>query len=242
MNDPARSGVCYAGRMIVALALAASLALSAAAAEQPPVTAPATGDRTAEAARAAEGAQALARKVQAFYERTRDLEARFKQTYAYAGFGRRQTSSGILRVKKPGMMRWDYEKPVLKTVAVKGSRLVQYEPGENQAYVDEHFDASAMSAAVTFLLGKGDLAREFELSLDDLGGLVLRPREPDPRVASITLSVANDGQVTATRVVDESGNLNEIQLDVRKRNTGITDTAFDVPLPADVQKIAPPTR
>jgi outer membrane lipoprotein carrier protein len=215
--------------MIAAIALALPLLVSApaAAAAQP---APA-GD-----------AQALARKVQGFYERTRDLEARFKQTYAYAGFGRRQTSSGVLKVKKPGMMRWDYEKPVAKTVAVKGSRLVQYEPGENQAFVDEHFDASTMSAAVTFLLGKGDLAREFELSQDEVGNLVLRPREADPRVASITLAVAADGQVTSTRVVDESGNVNEIQLDAVKRNTGLPDAAFDVALPEGVQKVAPPGR
>src|SRR5512133_970145 len=64
----------------------------------------------------------LARKVQAYYEATRDLQARFEQTYTYSGFGRRQVSSGTLRVKKPGMMRWDYEAPTPKTVAVTGSR------------------------------------------------------------------------------------------------------------------------
>src|SRR5512146_347402 len=116
----------------------------------------------------------LARKVQGYYEATRDLEARFQQTYTYAGFGRRQVSSGTLKVKKPGMMRWDYEQPTRKTVAVKGARLVQYEPAENQAYVDDKFDASAMSAAVTFLLGKGDLAREFDLAPGEGGALVLR--------------------------------------------------------------------
>ena len=89
---------------------------------------------------------ALAQRVQGFYERTRDLEARFTQTYTYASFGRSQVSKGRLRVKKPGMMRWDYESPAPKTVAVKGKRLVQYEPEENQAFVDEKFDASAMSA------------------------------------------------------------------------------------------------
>src|SRR5512144_2523487 len=153
-------------------------------------------------AAAPDQAAGLARKVQAYYEATRDLEARFQQTYTYAGFGRRQVSSGTLRVKKPGMMRWDYEKPTAKTIAVKGSRLVQWEPEENQAYVDEKFDASAMSAAVTFLLGKGELAREFDLSVDDLGALALRPKAPDPRVESIALTVAEDGAVTATRVVE----------------------------------------
>src|SRR5512141_3122640 len=146
---------------MTALAAAVALALSAAPAGPP--------------------AAALAARVQGYYERTRDLEAKFTQTYTYAGFGRRQVSSGTLRVKKPGMMRWDYAKPAPKTVAVKGSRLVQFEPEENQAYVDERFDASAMSAAVTFLLGKGDLAKEFDLSTDDMGRLVLTPKVPDPR-------------------------------------------------------------
>src|SRR6266702_3698818 len=109
-------------------------------------------------------ADALAREVQAYYERTADLEARFVQTYTYASFGRSQVSRGTLRVKKPGKLRWDYDSPSKKTVLVNGSRLVQYEPEANQAYVDERFDASAMSAAVTFLLGQGRLEREFDLA------------------------------------------------------------------------------
>lgn len=184
----------------------------------------------------------LARKVQGFYERTGDLEARFQQTYSYAGFGRRQLSSGTLRVKKPGMIRWDYEKPAKKTIAVAGSRLVQYEPDENQAYVDERFDSSAMSAGVTFLLGKGDLAREFDLAKGEAGSLVLRPKEPDPRVDSITLTVGGDGEVTATRVVDGAGNVNEIRFSEVRRNQGLADRAFDVKLPKDVRRIAAPGR
>jgi outer membrane lipoprotein carrier protein len=186
--------------------------------------------------------QSLARKVQSFYERTKDLEARFRQTYTYAGFGRRQTSSGTLKVKKPGMMRWDYDAPAPKTIAVKGSRLVQYEPEENQAYVDERFDASAMSAAVTFLLGKGDLAKEFELAVDGAGALLLRPKEADPRVESIALTVGAEGEVTATRVVDGAGNVNELRFEAVRRNVGIADAAFDVKLPKDVSRVAAPGR
>jgi outer membrane lipoprotein carrier protein len=143
-------------------------------------------------------------------------------------------------VKKPGMMRWDYEAPAPKTVAVKGSRLVQFEPEENQAYVDERFDASAMSAAVTFLLGKGDLVREFNVSLDGAGALVLRPKQPDPRVDSIALTVGPEGQVSATRVVDGAGNVNELKFESVRRNVGLKDSAFDVTLPKDVRHVAPP--
>jgi len=185
-------------------------------------------------------AAAVVARVQAFYDRTKDLTARFQQTYTYSGFGRKQVSSGRLLVKKPGMMRWDYEEPEPKTVAVKGSRLVQLEPEENQAYVDEKFDSSALSAAVTFLLGKGDLAKEFTASLDPGGALLLVPRVMDPRVASVALTVGEDGRVTATRVVDGSGNVNEIRFEDVKRNVGLADADFEVKLPAGVRRIAPP--
>jgi outer membrane lipoprotein carrier protein len=194
------------------------------------------------AAPAGPSAADLASRVQGYYERTRDLEARFQQTYTYAGFGRRQSSSGTLRVRKPGMIRWDYEKPERKTIAVVGSRLVQYEPEENQAYVDERFDASAMSAAVTFLLGKGDLAREFDLSTGEGGTLVLRPKEQDPRVESIALTVGPEGEVTATRVVDGGGNANEIRFSAVRRNQGLSPAAFEVKLPKDVRRIEAPAR
>jgi outer membrane lipoprotein carrier protein len=185
---------------------------------------------------------ALAARVQGFYERTKDLEARFQQTYTYAGFGRRQVSGGTLKVKKPGKMRWDYDAPEPKTIAVSGSRLVQYEPAENQVYVDESFDASAMSAAVTFLLGRGDLAKEFELAQDGTGALLLTPKAADPRVESIALTVGKNGEVTATRVVDGAGNVNELRFEKVRRNVGLSDAAFEVKLPKDVRRVAPPGR
>ncbi len=209
--------------------LALALAVTAALAAEPP-SAPPPADP-----------QALVRKVQAFYERTRDLTAAFKQTYTYAGFGRKQVSSGTVQVKKPGMMRWEYRKPSPKTVVVKGSRLVQYEPDENQAYVDEHFDSSGMSAALTFLLGKGDLTKEFEVSGGG-GTLVLRPRVEDPRVDRIELVADPAGQIVSTRVVDGAGNVNEIQLDDVRRNTGVPDSAFDLKLPEGVVRLAPPAK
>ncbi len=218
-------------------ALLAAVLLSGPAA--PPPATPAAAPITPAPA---DPALALVRKVQALYERTRDLEARFTQTYTYAGLGRRAVSTGTLRVKKPGLMRWDYATPGRKTIAVVGKRLVQFEPEENQAYVDEQFDATAMSAAVTFLLGTGDLAREFTPALDAAGGLVLTPRTPDPRVARVTLTTGPDGEVLATAVVDGAGNENRLAFEGLRRNAGLADAAFDVQLPRDVRRVAPPGR
>ena len=208
------------------LPLAASLVLILAAA---PAGAPAPPD-----------AKGLAGRVQAFYESTRDLRARFVQTYTYAALGRRQVSKGSLEVKKPGRMRWDYESPATKTIVVNGSRLVQWEPEANQAYVDEKFDATAMSAAVTFLIGTGSLEKEFQLSTGEGGTLVLRPLKPDARVDTVTLTAGPDGEVTRTRVVDGQGNVNDVAFEEIRRNTGIPDARFEIVLPAGVRRLSMP--
>ena len=224
--NPGRPGPSAISKLMLAAALALLLAAPAGSAPAAPEA----------------DAAALARRVQRYYEATRDLEARFTQTYTYEGFGRKQVSKGTVKLKKPGMMRWDYLAPTPKTIAVKGSRLVQFEPEENQAFVDERFDASAMSAAVTFLMGKGDLAREFDASLGEGGVLVLTPKEPDPRVERIELSVGPEGQVRASRVIDGSRNVNELTFEDVRRNVGIADAAFEVKLPKDVRLVGPPGR
>jgi outer membrane lipoprotein carrier protein len=119
---------------------------------------------------------------------------------------------------------------------------VQWEPDANQAYEDDAFDATAMSAAVTFLLGKGSLEKEFLLAAGDGGALVLRPRKPDPRVESVTLGVGPDGEVTRTRVVDGQGNVNDIAFEDIHRNTGVPDGRFELALPAGVRRLAMPGR
>jgi len=215
---------------LIAVALLAALVLPGSEGGNAPGAVPA-------AAAPGPSAVELTRKVQAFYEKTRDLEAAFTQTYVYGGLGRKLTSTGTLKIKKPGLMRWDYQSPSPKVVAVTGKRLVQYEPEEQQAWIDEQFDATALTAAVAFLLGKGDLARDFTPSLGDGVALVLRPKQADPRVARITFTVGPDGEVLGTSVLDGAGNENRLTFSAIKRNGGLPDAAFEVKLPSGTRRV-----
>ena len=174
------------------------------------------------------------------YAAAKRLSAAFRQEVPLASVGVVRKASGKVTFERPLRMRWDYESPARKTVAVVGSRLVQWEPEANQAYVDERFDATAMSAAVTFLLGTGSLEKEFLLSSGEGGTLVLRPRRPDPRVATVTLTPGPDGEVTRTRVVDGQGNVNDIAFEEIRRNVGIPDARFTLELPAGVRRLSMP--
>ena len=224
--------MCSKGARMPIPALAAAVLVALAAPTPEGVAAPAPP-----ASPPAPAAAELTRRVQAFYEKTRDLQAGFTQTYVYAGLGRRLASTGTLKVKKPGLIRWDYLTPSPKVVAVTGRKLVQYEPEEQQAYVDEQFDATGMTAAVGFLIGQGDLARDFSATPGEGGTLVLRPRVADPRVARLVFTVGPDGEVLATAVLDGSGNENRLAFTSIRRNGGIPDAAFVVKLPAGTRRV-----
>jgi outer membrane lipoprotein carrier protein len=182
----------------------------------------------------------LAKKVQAYYEKTQDFEATFTQTYTYTAFHRTQGSKGVLKVKKPGKIRFDYTLPAKKTVTLVGSRYLQYEPDENQVFVDEKFDSRQLSSAVTFLWGKGSLEKEFDLSLGEKGELVMKPKKEDGRIQQVVLEVTGDGEVASTAVTDASGNVNRLAFATAKRNAGIKDSEFELELPRDVHRLAPP--
>jgi outer membrane lipoprotein-sorting protein len=122
----------------------------------------------------------LLAKVQAFYDKTQDLTADVQQKYSFHAMKRTLTSSGTMQLKKPGLMRWDVKKPYGKQFVIDGQALYAYDSDDNEVTVKKDFSADSLSAAVTFLWGKGQLAREFEAKVvekPEYGATVLeRPR------------------------------------------------------------------
>jgi outer membrane lipoprotein carrier protein len=56
----------------------------------------------------------------------------------------------------------------------------------------------------------------------------------------VVLTVGPSGEVSATRVVDGSGNVNELAFEKIERNAGISDARFTLDLPKDVHRVTPP--
>jgi outer membrane lipoprotein carrier protein len=181
------------------------------------------------------------RHVQSFYEKAHDLSARFTQTYENRAFHQTLTSEGRVLWKKPGMIRFDYEKPEPKFFVVKHDRIVSYSPAAEQA-VTGAFHADKLSASLAFLFGKGELAAEFNVQKSDrtdLGpgiALLLVPKKADPRFDRLYLVVdPQTYEVRQSVVVDGSGNENRFAFIDIKTNTGVPDTAFDYKLPEGTQ-------
>lgn len=186
-------------------------------------------------------AKALAGKVQAFYENTRDFTADFQQKYRYRASARTQDSSGTVQVKKPGMMRWDYAKPYPKQFVLDGKALYMFDPEDNAVMVNREFSSDGLSAAVTFLWGRGSLTDEFNVAVVEKKSygetvLALDPKTPQPGFTRLYFAIdAATGAVLTSVVIDSQGNENRITFRNVKTNQDLAAKRFEFKIPKGAQ-------
>lgn len=184
--------------------------------------------------------KSLVDRMQAFYEKTGDFRAGFRQDYKYKTFRRTQTSEGTVTYKKPGLMRWEYQKPSARTFVLAGNKVYAYDPAAQSLTVGS-VDTSQLSASVTFLFGQGKLADEFSITkgaCKDCKGtlLVLDPLKDEPRFRQVRLEVDPvSAQVLKSTVVDPDGSENAISFLNLKTNVGIAADSFKLDVPDDTR-------
>jgi outer membrane lipoprotein carrier protein len=184
-------------------------------------------------------------RVQNRYDQAKDFQARFTQKYSRSVVGRVTVFTGQVHFKKPGRMRWDYDKPEARMFLSNGQVLWLYEPEEKQAFKQD-LKTSQLPAALAFLMGKGRIADEFEVdwSNDTRFGrpddyrLSLRPKQPQSTYKSIVFVVdAGDFSVRESVLVDQQGNANHFAFSDLKMNAKVADEVFRWSPPAGVRVV-----
>jgi outer membrane lipoprotein carrier protein len=165
-------------------------------------------------------ASAVLAAVQAFYDGTVDLASEFKQTYYHPTFGTRTVSHGVLRLKKPGMMVWDYEGKADPDFYVDGQKLWVVEHDTRQVVSQKVEGNSNLAGAMKFLFGGQKLIKEFKVRIAPekpaktygMPGhkvIELKPKEQNPHYKTLLLVVDDaTGRVDAfvVRAQDNSTN------------------------------------
>jgi outer membrane lipoprotein carrier protein len=103
----------------------------------------------------------LKRGVETRYNRVKTLQVLFQEDYTPPGKARR-TDRGILMLRRPGRMRWDYSQPAGKLVISDNKFLWVYTPNDNHVQQLKLQESDDMRAPLAFLLGKLDFDREFK--------------------------------------------------------------------------------
>lgn len=183
-------------------------------------------------------------KVQSFYERTDDLAADFIQTYTRVALSRTSESRGTVELKKPGMMRWDYDKPYKKHFIADGKTLWIFEPEEEQVIIDRTFKTSNLSSSVAFLWGRGRLDDTFVVKLAGTKGdttiLDMTPKT-GATYSKMTLIVeTKTGKVVESILHEASGNTNHFKFNNVRTNVGLDAKRFSFVPPANVEIVETP--
>ncbi|MBK8260786.1 MAG: outer membrane lipoprotein carrier protein LolA [Nannocystis sp.] len=222
-----------------------SLLLSSPAAAASPAVAPAAA--TSEAPAAAPGKQvsasAVLASVQAFYDGTTEMQADFKQTYVHPVYGTRTVTTGEMKLRKPGMMVWDYAGEGDPDFYVDGEKLWVVEHDTRQVVSQKVSGNSSLDGAVKFLFGGQKLVKEFKVRLataelttryGSAGHTVveLKPKEKSPHYKTILLVVDDQsGRVDSFVVRNQDNSINHFELAKIALNPGFRADLFKYKVP-----------
>jgi outer membrane lipoprotein carrier protein len=185
-------------------------------------------------------ARGLVARLEAHHARTADLVARFTQSYRSGMLGREVVERGVVSVKRPGRMRWEYKDPEAKLFISDGKTFYFYVPADRQVVVSEQDEGRSLAARL--LSGRGGLLDEFDASLDEplepgVFRLRLVPRRPEADVERAILDVEPSGRIRSILLEDIQGSRTRFRFESVRENTGLRDGLFRFDVPAGVEVI-----
>lgn len=179
--------------------------------------------------------------VQAFYAGITQVTAKFRQTVTNVTFGDKKQTDGVLYIKKPGKMRWDYKtkknkKSTTNKSFISNGTYLWVVEHDNKQVVEKNLENNMLPVAVTFLYGKGDLKADFKAELDTskkYGGkndlvLKLTPKAASAQYKTLYLVVASDNyRAKESIIIDGAGNTNHFRFYEPNFDKAIKDSSFD---------------
>jgi outer membrane lipoprotein carrier protein len=167
--------------------------------------------------------------VEKRYNGARSLRLRFTENYD-TGNRVRQTESGILELRKPGRMRWDYTSPAGKMFLSDGKHFFLYTPGTARVEVTSVRDTEDMHAPLAFLLGKLDFYKEF--SGFDLHGegndtwIAVEPTNATLPYSKVEFLVTPGSRIRRLRVTQDDLSVLDFQFEDEQLNAPVDASRF----------------
>jgi outer membrane lipoprotein carrier protein len=184
----------------------------------------------------------IAERVDRHYNALSSLRTEF--TEIYRGGGITRSESGVMYLKKPGRMRWDYEVPQKKVFLTDSKTAWFYVPGEKQARRTSVKNLDDFRSPLRYLLGHSKLEKEFHdlrvvppnaeaaPSAVVLSGI---PKGMEDRVQEVKLEIAPDGSIVRISIEELDGSFTEFRFQHAQENVKLSDASFKFVPPAGVE-------
>ena len=186
----------------------------------------------------------LIARLQQRNEALESFSADFEQMFQGGGVQLRE--SGIVKMKKPGKMDWEYQQPTPKLFIADGKKSYFYLPQDKQVIVSD-LDLENASTPLLFLVGKGKIQEDFQVELEEVEkplqaeNLLVRltPKRPQGGYSYLMLEIDPSTYLIYRLIVIEPiGNRNEYIMKNIRENIRISDQQFRFKLPKDVEVLS----
>ncbi|HEV8719449.1 MAG TPA: outer membrane lipoprotein carrier protein LolA [Candidatus Binatia bacterium] len=183
-------------------------------------------------------------RLQKSYDATVDFIADFRQETEVKTLNRTLKAAGKVSFKRPGKMFWRYDEPKGQFVLADGKHLYFYQPEQNQVIKSPLKNAFRGDIPLSFLLGLGNLKKEFNATLKSTeeNNYVLRlePKGEAGGFSEILLAVNKSSlDIIWVSIRDAAANLTTIRFSGMRKGVALNDSLFQVQIPkgADVVEL-----
>jgi outer membrane lipoprotein carrier protein len=187
-------------------------------------------------------ADQLARQLQSHYDQVKDFRADFTQSFRGIALPQQTSERGKVMVKKPYRMRWTYTAPEKKELVTDGLQIWDYRPVDRVVLVRPLPKEGEASTALLFLAGRGNLTRDFSVSMpatqpEGEWHLSLVPKSRQADFTSLVVQVDRRSMALRGLVkIDETGTWAYKFVNLEE-NVGLSDKSFFFTPPAGVEII-----
>lgn len=181
--------------------------------------------------------------VEKRYNSASTLQLRFEQRYRGGGQPAR-TENGILFLKKPGRMRWEYRHPEGKLFLSDGKFGWFYSPAMNQVEKSPLKTTDDLRAPLAFLMGRLDFNRDFREFRAESEGELLRvkatPTSAKSPYREVEFWVGRQGELRQVHVAGQDGASMQFKFAEEQLGGPIREDLFKFVLPAGAELVERP--
>jgi outer membrane lipoprotein carrier protein len=178
--------------------------------------------------------------VETRYNQAKSLQVLFRLEYTPAGRPGR-VESGILMLRKPLRMRWDYSQPKGKLFIGDGKNLWVYTPADNTAEKMSMKESEDMRTPLAFLLGKLHFRKEFRnlKAVSEAAGtrITAEPKGDNLPYSQVEFVVNGDHQIRQVKVTGFDHSIMDFTFDQERLNPPLDAKLFAFQPPPGAQVV-----
>ncbi len=184
----------------------------------------------------------ITEKLQQTYDKIYDFKASFVQETIVKSIQKTDREAGIVYLKKPKNMFWNYTSPKTKKLIINPRKTWLYLPEEKVVYTQESDLIFKSKVLIKFLAGLGKLNDDFiirytpqETDKNGNYSLILSPREKNSGLNDFQLTLDKSNyQIIRISFDDTMGNSTVLMFTAITINSSVSEKLFQFKPPAGV--------